>query len=60
MNGKDTSGTILAVLKNEKGADRLSAAAAWQIDERAKKFVPLSPEGLRCPRDGVITADGGR
>ena len=60
MSGKDIPGTVIAVLKNEKGADRLSATAARKIDEKGKKFVPLSPEGLRCPRDGVITADGGR
>lgn len=60
MSGQRVSGTILAVLKNEKGSDDLSATAAWKIDEKRKAFVRLPVEGLRCPRDGVITADGGR
>lgn len=59
-NGNETSGTIIAVLRNEKKARSLSATAAWKIDEKAARFVELSPEGLQCPRDGVITSDGGR
>ena len=60
VNGHDLPGTILAVLKNEEGADKLSATAAWKVDEKQKKFVVLPTEGLLCPRDGIITADGGR
>jgi hypothetical protein len=37
----------------------LPAAIAWKIDDKQKKFVELKPEGLRCSRDGIITADGG-
>lgn len=59
-NGKETSDTIIAVLRNESGAESLSATAAWKIDGRRTRFVALSTEGLRCPRDGVITVDGGR
>jgi hypothetical protein len=33
--------------------------SAWKIDEKQMKFIELKPEGLRCPRDGIITADGG-
>jgi len=58
--GKDESATIIAVLKNEAGAATLPATAAWKIDEKTMKFVQLGTDGLRCPRDGVITADGGR
>ncbi len=60
VNGHDLSGTIIAVLKNEDGAEKLTATAAWKIDEKRKKFVVLPTEGLRCPRDGIITVDGGR
>ncbi len=38
----------------------LQAVVAWQIDEKKKKFVPLSVAGLRCDRSGIITADGGK
>lgn len=58
-NGKQTPGTIIAVLENRKGAETLPAKAAWNIDETGKKFVKLPTDGLACPRDGVITADGG-
>ncbi len=60
VNGHDLPGIILAILKNEEGADKLTATVAWKIDEKQKKFVVLPTEGLRCPRDGIITADGGR
>ena len=60
MSGKEVSGTIVAVLKNENGAESLAATAAWKIDAKGTKFVSLPTEGLRCPRDGVITSDGGR
>ena len=59
INGNDVPGTIIAVLKNEKGDESLSPTAAWKIDEKGMRFVELHTEGLRCPRDGVITADGG-
>lgn len=59
-NGNEISDTIIAVLRNERGAESLSAIAAWKIEEKATRFVELRTEGLRCPRDGVITVDGGR
>jgi hypothetical protein len=37
----------------------LPAVIAWKIDEKQVKFVKLDVEGLRCSRDGLITADGG-
>ena len=52
-------GTAIGVLKNEGGVEMLSAVVAWKIDEKQKKFVTLQTEGLRCARDGIITADGG-
>jgi len=59
-NGNETSDTIIAVLRDEGGAESLSATAAWKIDQKEARFVELGTDGLRCPRDGVITVDGGR
>jgi hypothetical protein len=59
LNGHDLPGTAIGVLKNELGAETLPAVVAWKIDDKQKKFVPLQTEGLRCLRDGIITADGG-
>jgi len=58
-NGKQMPGTIIAVLENRKGAQALPATAAWKIDEAGKRFAKLPAAGLLCPRDGVITTDGG-
>jgi hypothetical protein len=59
-NGARIPGTIIAILQNEEGKDTLSAKAAWKLDEKTAKFVKLPTAGLRCPRDGIITADGGK
>ena len=59
-NGNEAPDTIIAVLRNEGGTESLSATAAWKIDQKGARFVELGTEGLRCPRDGVITVDGGR
>src|SRR5215510_12288944 len=58
-NGQKVPGTAIGVLKNEPGVEMLSAVVAWKIDEKQTKFVELQTEGLRCSRDGIITADGG-
>ena len=58
-NGQKVAGTVIGVLKNEQGVEMLSAVSAWKIDEKQMKFVELPTEGLRCSRDGIITADGG-
>jgi hypothetical protein len=60
LNGHDVPGAAIGVLKNENGAEILPAVSAWKIDDKQMKFVELKTEGLRCFRDGVITADGGR
>src|ERR1700693_426379 len=60
LNGHDLPGTAIGVLKNDKGAEVPPAVIAWKIDEKQAKFVTLQIEGLRCSRDGIITADGGR
>src|SRR3954467_398802 len=61
INGKNTGEEIIAVLDNEKETEEkmLPAKVAWKIDEKNAKFVIVPIEGLRCPRDGVITRNGG-
>ena len=59
LNGHDVPGTAIGVLKDEDGAKILPAVTAWKIDDKQMKFVKLQTEGLRCSRDGIITADGG-
>jgi len=58
LNGHDVPGTAIGVLKNENGVEILPAVIAWKIDDKQMKFVKLQTEGLRCSRDGIITADG--
>jgi len=70
-NGQTLKGTVVAVLDNRPadvhGAKHYSASdgtllpakAAWRVDAQSGKFVPLATNGLRCPRSGIITADGG-
>jgi len=60
INGTKMPGVIVAILNNEAGKATLSAKAAWKVDEKRAKFVELSTTGLSCPRDGIITADGGQ
>ena len=57
--GKEMRGTVIAVLENRSRGEALPATAAWRIDEVRSKFVDVSKDGLVCPRDGIITADGG-
>ena len=59
LNGHDVPGTAIGVLKNENGGAILPAVSAWKIDDKQMKFIELETEGLRCSRDGIITADGG-
>jgi len=60
VNDKKVAGTIIAVLDNKGGTETLPAQAAWKIDEKSAKFVKLATQGLRCPRDGIFSLDGGR
>jgi hypothetical protein len=59
LNGHNVPGTAIGVLKNEDGVEILPVVIAWKIDDKQMKFVKLRTEGLRCSRDGIITADGG-
>jgi hypothetical protein len=49
----------LACLRMKMVVASLPAVSAWKIDKKQMKFVELKTEGLRCSRDGIITADGG-
>ena len=59
LNGHDVPGTAIGVHKNKEGVEILPAVIAWKIDDKQMKFVKLGTEGVRCSRDGIITADGG-
>jgi len=59
LNGRDVPGTAIGLLKRENGVTMLPAVRAWKIDDKQMKFVELKTEGLRCSREGIITADGG-
>jgi hypothetical protein len=72
IDGRRARQVIYALLDNKAGFDasakhhyapdnrtELPALAAWRIDEMRAKFVPLSVSGLRCPRSGINTIDGG-
>jgi hypothetical protein len=61
MNGKESKDIVVAILDNEKDTSSsvLTAKVAWKIDQKEMKFVSVPVEGLRCPRSGVITLDGG-
>jgi hypothetical protein len=37
----------------------LAVVAAWRIDTGSRRMVSMTPGGLRCPRGGIITTDGG-
>jgi hypothetical protein len=37
----------------------LAAIAAWSIDEKGRRLLPIATTGLRCPRGGIFTVDGG-
>lgn len=71
MRGRDTIQVVHAVLDNPGwrpagqpvyltgDSTMLRAIAAWKIDERARRFVPMDTAGLRCSRSGMYSVDGG-
>jgi hypothetical protein len=59
LNGKKLPDIFTAVLNAEVAGDMLPALFAWKIDLKAAKFVKASTDGLRCPRSGIYTVDGG-
>ena len=60
LNGQELPDIFEAVLNAKVAGDELPALSAWKIDLDAAKFVKAPTAGLRCPRDGVYTVDGGR
>ena len=69
VNGRAQAEIIVAVLDSRAGykqdydrSDKavLPAAQAWKIDTKSVKFIKVDVQtGMRCPRTGVDTADGG-
>lgn len=60
LNGQELPDIFEAVLNAKVAGDELPALSAWKVDLDAAKFVKASTAGLRCPRDGIYTVDGGR
>jgi hypothetical protein len=58
LNGKGMKDSVVAVLRWPPGSNplklrepeglRVPAIAAWRIDEKARKFVKMSADGLLC------------
>lgn len=59
MNGAVIPGIVVAILAGTAAGADLPATAAWKVDEKQGRFMPLPTAGLRCSRAGIITADGG-
>ena len=53
LNGQPMADSVVAILSDQSGESELPAEVAWQIDEKAVKFVKASTDGLLCPRDGI-------
>jgi len=60
LNGRDLPDVFVGVLNGEGAADFLPVESVWKIDQKNAKFVKASIEGLRCPRNAIYSADGGR
>jgi hypothetical protein len=59
LNGADIPGVVVAILDQHAGGANLPATAAWRVDEKKGKFIPLPTAGLLCSRVGIFTVDGG-
>jgi hypothetical protein len=60
LNGQELPDIFEAVLNAKVAGDELPALSAWKVDLDVAKFVKAPTAGLRCPRDGIYTVDGGR
>jgi len=68
-SGKTAPGALIGVLdnRNAKGSAHYSAqdetllpaTAAWKVDEKTGKFLPVPTAGLSCPKSAIVTLDGG-
>ena len=59
LNSKELPGTIIAVLSSGTEEKTSTVKMAWKLDERRVKFVKIPAKELSCPREGVVTEDGG-
>lgn len=46
--------TLVAVVNNAGNAENLTVVSAWTIDHKKARFVALAPDGVRCPRSGIV------
>jgi hypothetical protein len=60
LNGQELPDIFEAVLNAQAAGDELPALSAWKVDLDAAKFVKAPTAGLRCPRSGIYTVDGGQ
>jgi hypothetical protein len=70
IDGREISDVVIAVLNIQtplnagqhyalNDSTLVPAIKAWKIDKNRAKFIKLSAELLRCPRNGIFTEDGG-
>ena len=59
LNGKASPDVMVAVLDSQTGSEELVTKVAWRIDKVKVKFVRIFEDGVRCPRSGIATSDGG-
>lgn len=59
LGGRDLPDIIVAILDAAPGTELLPAVTAWKIDQQRAKFAKIPSAGLRCPKSGIYTVDGG-
>ena len=59
VKGRDLNDSIVAILDDAPATDYLAVQVAWKIDQPQARFVKVSVDGLLCPRNGILTVDGG-
>ena len=60
LNGEELPDIFEAVLNAKVAGDELPVLSAWKVDLDAAKFIKAPTAGLRCPRSGIYTVDGGQ
>jgi hypothetical protein len=56
---RDRPKVIVAILGTEEAEGSLPAKDAWEVDDAHHAFVKVDTTDLRCPRNGIVTEDGG-
>jgi hypothetical protein len=70
IDGRKVPDSVLAVLDNVAPPNNqqrysptdstlLPAASAWRVDSATARYLVIPAKGVRCPRGGIFTADGG-